>query len=54
MIKVFIKAFLRGMGSINIFPSRQQSYTERFGTDEECLASDWKKVGDDMRKAIKQ
>ena len=30
------------------------SYEERFGTDEELLASDWQAVGNDLRTAMGQ
>ena len=60
-IKSFLRAFLdgfvsigKGMASLSLFPlSRFSSYEERFGTDEELLASDWQKVGDDLRNAMK-
>ncbi len=29
-----------------------RTYEERFGTDKERIASDWKKVGDDIRKVV--
>ncbi len=49
----WLASFLKGAGSIlEICPPPQQNYTERFGTDEEQMASDWKKVGDDIQKAI--
>lgn len=46
-----------GMATIVSFGSyhpRHRAYEERFGTDAECLASDWQKVGDDLRNAIKR
>ena len=45
----------RGMSKITLFPTNHyKDYEEMFGTDEERLASDWKKVGDDLRKAMKK
>jgi len=59
-IKSFLRAILdgfvsigEGMASLSLFPlSRLLSYEERFGTDEELLASDWQKVGNDLRDAM--
>jgi len=49
---------LTGMGSIfNLFPAPSPPLTRpKFldRTDEEALASDWQKVGDHMRGAIRQ
>ncbi|MBI3045992.1 MAG: hypothetical protein HYY86_00395 [Candidatus Harrisonbacteria bacterium] len=53
-MKINWQAFLKGMGNIfNLFPS-YKTYEEQFGTDEERLASDWKKVGDDFRNAMEK
>ena len=59
-IKSFLRAFLDGFVSIGeglaslspFLPRRLPNYEERFGTDEELLASDWQKVGNDLRNAM--
>ena len=62
--KLFLRAFVHGITSLSEgmtsvfswrFYQRQPfSYDERFGTDTERLASDWQRVGDDIRSATKQ
>ena len=59
-----LKAFIQGMGSVfNIFPSRKLSdeyllkHNRNGDTqqiDAEAISSDWKQVGDDMRKAMQE
>ncbi len=49
----WLAGFLKGAGSVlQICPPPSPTYEERFGTDEELIASDWKAVGDDLRKAM--
>lgn len=43
-----LKEFLKGMGSISIFPSQQP----RIKSDLESLTEDWEKVGNDMKIAM--
>ena len=62
--KSFLRAFgdgivslSQGMASIlswGIYPCQVPSYEELFGTDEECLDSDWQQVGNVMRSATNQ
>ena len=55
--KSYLRAFVDGMARIGggFFSHRTAfNYEEQFGTDGECLASDWKVVGDDIRRAMKQ
>lgn len=58
-----VKSFFKGMASINIWSAPLPTYEKRFGTDAERLAkrfgtdaerlsSDWKKVGNDLHKAL--
>jgi len=50
----FWRNFFRGMSKLFVWDFNRKSYEERFGSDAELLASDWKKVGDDIRHAIRQ
>ena len=50
----FWRNFLRGIRSLFDWNFGCQSYKEHFGKDEELLASDWRKTGDDIRYAIGQ
>jgi len=50
----FLRNLFRGMGNMFIWNFHRPSYEECFGTDAEQLAADWKKVGDDIQRAIKQ
>ncbi|KKR46670.1 MAG: hypothetical protein UT82_C0009G0034 [Parcubacteria group bacterium GW2011_GWB1_40_14] len=60
-IKSFLRAFLdglasigEGMASLSLFSSSHlPNYEERFGTDAELLASDWRKVVNDLSNASK-
>ena len=54
---IFNKSFFDGMFSLSIFPPPIEREPEikkiLEQTDEEAIASDWKNVGDDLRKAIR-
>ncbi len=41
-----------GISSLFPWTGSRLSYEERFGTDKDQLASDWRKVGDDIRNAM--
>ena len=49
-IPQWLASFLKGAGSVlNISPAPPP---RRSLTDEEAMASDWQKVGDDLREAM--
>lgn len=50
-IKDKLKAFFRGMSSLNIWPNVKYSY---FKSDEEAIKNDWEMVGKDMKDALKK
>lgn len=62
--KSFSRVFVDGIASLGegmasmfswgFYPQQSLSYEERFGTDAELFASDWQRVGDDMRSAMNQ
>jgi hypothetical protein len=47
-IKKLWNDLVNGIRSFTIFPQPQPSYEDQFGTDEELLAEDMKKVQDDI------
>lgn len=50
-MKAFLRAFLRGAGSIlSIWPCVEVPTI----SDEEALAGDWQRVGDDIRLAMRK
>ncbi len=54
-LKTIVNSFLRGFGSVLdisgiSYKTNIQKYTSK--TDAEAIASDWRAVGDDMRKAM--
>lgn len=50
-LKEKFKYYLIGAGTVLDLYSHIHSYEERFGTDEELLASDIKPIEDDLKKA---
>lgn len=49
-----LKHFVKGMGSVlNIYPARRAYVSSGTADDAKALAGDWKVVGDDLRKSIK-
>lgn len=51
-MREWLKSFLRGMGSISLFPAPLPSYEEQFGTDEELLEKDRQVINQDLQKAL--
>ena len=53
-MNVFLKAVITGFSSFTFFPSGTSPLVKIKGTDQERLASDWKALGEDMKKVIKK
>ena len=50
----WLRSFLRGAGSILDLSPTIPSYVEMFGTDEQLLADDQRRLQQDHEKAMKQ
>lgn len=45
----------KGMAALTLFPPNCTfRYEEQFDTDAECLARDWKRIGDDLREVMRR
>ncbi len=62
-IKRAIESFIKGMGSINLFPESiklediNPNYSSKYSVNEQnarAIANDWKQIGQDINETIKK